>query len=170
MIKERFIKTSNLYLLLTFLIFMLIVLFSFRPLGDDNEGLYAQIAMSMLKDTNFLIPKLNGLVYVEKPPLLYWLTATSFLIFGFNDFVARLLVLLSGFFLLVESYIVSRKFFSKTFSALIVLIIASQICFAVQSSMLMFDMPFTAFFALQCLVFTWDMQIIASIIDFFGFF
>ncbi len=147
MIKKHFFKTSNLYLLLTFFVFMLIVLFSFRPLGDDNEGLYAQIAMSMLKDTNFLIPKLNGLVYVEKPPLLYWLTATSFLIFGFNDFVARLPVLLSGFFLLVELYIVSRKFFSKTFSALIVLIIASQICFAVQSSMLMFDMPFTVFFS-----------------------
>lgn len=137
-------KTATYYLLIAAFIFLLIVLFSFRPLGDDNEGLYAQISIYMLKHLNFLTPRLDGLVYVEKPPLLYWLTALSFALLGKHDFVARLPVLSSGLFLLVGSYFFSKRLFSKTFASLIVLILVCQICFAAQASLLMFDMPLTA--------------------------
>src|ERR1039457_1241108 len=48
---------------------------------DNNEGLYAEIAREMLASHDWrqwVIPHLNGLPYMEKPPLLYWLTALSF--------------------------------------------------------------------------------------------
>ena len=45
------------------------------PLLDDNEGMYASIARDMLHNGQFIIPHLNGVPYLEKPPLLYWLMA-----------------------------------------------------------------------------------------------
>ncbi|MBY0574184.1 MAG: hypothetical protein K2P84_10920 [Undibacterium sp.] len=52
---------------------------------DNNEGLYAEIAREMTHCEDWhhsIIPHLNGLSYMEKPPLLYWLTALSFTAFG----------------------------------------------------------------------------------------
>lgn len=52
------------------------------PLRDNNEGLYAGIARDMLASGQFIVPHLNGLPYLEKPPLLYWLMSLSMALFG----------------------------------------------------------------------------------------
>ncbi|CAN5743164.1 hypothetical protein BH11PSE12_BH11PSE12_04630 [soil metagenome] len=76
---------------------LLLSLFSFLydlgryPLLDNNEGLYAEIAREMLETGNFIIPHLLGVPYLEKPPLLYWLMAASFYIFGPTAASARLI-------------------------------------------------------------------------------
>ncbi|MEB0138750.1 MULTISPECIES: glycosyltransferase family 39 protein [unclassified Undibacterium] len=60
---------------------------------DNNEGLYAEISREMLhsaKWENWIIPHLNGLAYMEKPPLLYWLTASALALFGEHEWVVRL--------------------------------------------------------------------------------
>jgi hypothetical protein len=38
---------------------------------DMNEGLYAEVAREMLVNKHFIIPYLNNVPYLEKPPLLY---------------------------------------------------------------------------------------------------
>ena len=60
------------------------------PILDMNEGLYAEIAREMLSNNHYIIPHLNNLPYLEKPPLLYYLIAISYRIFGINVFAARL--------------------------------------------------------------------------------
>src|SRR5690348_15881363 len=40
------------------------------PLRDNNEGLYAEIAREMLASGNLDVTHLNGVPYIEKPPLL----------------------------------------------------------------------------------------------------
>ncbi|MDE3016484.1 MAG: glycosyltransferase family 39 protein [Pseudomonadota bacterium] len=62
---------------------------------DNNEGLYASVALDMLHGGTLIIPHLNGVPYLEKPPLLYWLTALSMRALGENEFAARLPVALS---------------------------------------------------------------------------
>lgn len=57
---------------------------------DNNEGLYAGVAREMLARGEFAIPYFDGLPYLEKPPLLFWLTALSFHLFGFGETAARL--------------------------------------------------------------------------------
>ena len=59
------------------------------PLLDNNEGLYASIASEMRRSGEYVIPHFNGLPYLEKPPLLFWLTALSFALQGTDEFAAR---------------------------------------------------------------------------------
>ncbi len=70
-----------------------------HALLDNNEGLYAEIPREMLAAgdwRHWIIPHLNGLPYMEKPPLLFWLTALSFSLFGMTEFAARLVPALSA--------------------------------------------------------------------------
>ncbi len=60
------------------------------PLVDPDEGRYAEIPREMLATGDFVIPHQNGLVYLEKPPLGYWLVAGSFRLVGETEGAARL--------------------------------------------------------------------------------
>ncbi len=62
---------------------------SSRPLFNPDEGRYAEIPREMLSGGDWVIPHLNGVAYVEKPPLQYWATALSLRLFGQNEFAAR---------------------------------------------------------------------------------
>jgi 4-amino-4-deoxy-L-arabinose transferase-like glycosyltransferase len=60
-----------------------------RTLVRPDEGRYTEIAREMAQSNDFVTPRLNGLKYFEKPPLLYWATALAFQVFGQNEFTAR---------------------------------------------------------------------------------
>ena len=60
------------------------------PLLEPDEGRYAEIPREMLVRGDFVTPHLNGVVYLEKPPLFYWGNAASFALFGESEFSARL--------------------------------------------------------------------------------
>ena len=57
-------------------------LLAHRPLFDPDEGRYAEIPREMLSGGDWVIPHLNALAYLEKPPLQYWLTALTYRVLG----------------------------------------------------------------------------------------
>ncbi len=59
------------------------------PLMDPDEGRYAEVPREMLADGDFVTPQLNGVPYLEKPPLYYWGTALTLRLFGPAEFGAR---------------------------------------------------------------------------------
>jgi len=65
------------------------------PFDDPGEGQHAEIAREML-GSSWIALRLNGVRYWDKPPLLYWLTATSFTVFGIDEWAARLPSLLGA--------------------------------------------------------------------------
>lgn len=67
-----------------------------RSLIGPDEGRYASISLGMLQHGDWITPRLNGLLYFEKPPLQYWAGAISFWLFGINEFAARLWPALTG--------------------------------------------------------------------------
>jgi 4-amino-4-deoxy-L-arabinose transferase-like glycosyltransferase len=77
------------------LLFMLATL-GVVPLLDNNEGLYSAIARDMLRSGQWVIPHLNGVPYLEKPPLLFWLMAVVFRVCGEHVWSARLVPCLAA--------------------------------------------------------------------------
>ncbi len=71
-------------------------MFSPPSLMDDVDAVQAQIARNMLTSGDWVTARLDGVVYLEKAPLIYWLIAGSFRIFGASDVVARIPVVLSA--------------------------------------------------------------------------
>ncbi|MBS0659531.1 MAG: glycosyltransferase family 39 protein [Verrucomicrobia bacterium] len=68
----------------------LLTLLGGRPLLEPDEGRYAEIAREMYRGGSWLIPTQNGVPHFQKPPLIYWATASAFAVFGLNEFAARL--------------------------------------------------------------------------------
>jgi len=65
-------------------------------LAEPDETRYAEIPREMLAAHDLLVPRLNGLPYFEKPPLLYWANAACFRAFGQTPRAARLPTRLAG--------------------------------------------------------------------------
>src|SRR6266403_3744780 len=56
-----------------------------------EEGRRILPAISMLESGNYLVPQVGGEAYFRKPPLINWLVAASFKIFGQqNEWTARM--------------------------------------------------------------------------------
>src|SRR5712671_4165865 len=59
-------------------------------LMDDVDAVQAQIARTMLESGDWVTARLDGIAYLEKSPLKYWMMAISYMIFGVHDWAARI--------------------------------------------------------------------------------
>src|ERR1700681_1843744 len=59
-------------------------------LMDDVDAVQAHIARNMLDSGDWVTARLDGVAYLEKSPLKYWLMAVSYMIFGVRDWAARI--------------------------------------------------------------------------------
>jgi 4-amino-4-deoxy-L-arabinose transferase-like glycosyltransferase len=59
-------------------------------LMDDSDAVLAQAARTMMETGDWVTPRLDGVAYLEKPPLYYWPMILSYKIFGVHDWAARI--------------------------------------------------------------------------------
>ena len=74
------------------------------PLMSPDEARYAEIAREMHDSGNLIVPTSLGQPYLDKPPLLYWLTAASYGLFGTSINSARLIPLLAAMFTVFTTF------------------------------------------------------------------
>ena len=84
-------------LILIMLLFLAVYFGSaFSPgLQDDADSTHAEAAREMLTRGDFVTLHINGNRYLEKAPLMYWLVAGSYKIFGVNEFAVRVPAMLA---------------------------------------------------------------------------
>jgi 4-amino-4-deoxy-L-arabinose transferase-like glycosyltransferase len=85
-----------------------------RPLWEPDEARYAEIPREMLALGDWLTPRLNHVLYFEKPPLQYWLSALSMKAFGLQPFAARLPLALATLITLWCGWRLSRRLGART--------------------------------------------------------
>ena len=73
---------------------LLLVLAGVRPLSIPDEGRYAEVGRWMWMTGDWLTPRVDGIPFFHKPPLLYWLEAAAMAVFGATPWAARLVVAL----------------------------------------------------------------------------
>lgn len=93
---------------LTWLCLGLLPLF-LRPLWEPDEARYAEIPREMLALGDWLTPRLNFVLYFEKPPLQYWLSALSMKAFGHHAMAARLPLALATLISMGAAFLLARR-------------------------------------------------------------
>jgi 4-amino-4-deoxy-L-arabinose transferase-like glycosyltransferase len=85
----------------------------FTPgLLDDVDSVYLQIAREMLQRRDFVTPTIDGIRFFDKPPLMYWLAAGSFRVFGVHDWAGRIPLALLSLALLLATYALGLRLFA----------------------------------------------------------
>jgi 4-amino-4-deoxy-L-arabinose transferase-like glycosyltransferase len=83
-------RRNKIFFLLVVPLFLYVVLLPVIPLTEPDESRYSDIPSLMNHSGDYVTPRLNHVVYLEKPPLAYWATALFFKVFGESEFSSRL--------------------------------------------------------------------------------
>lgn len=121
------------------------------PLYIPDEGRYAEIPREMLLTHQYIIPYLDGVIYFEKPPLIYWLTALFEHTFGYSEWSVRSVNAVLGILTCLSLYIFGRRFYDRTTGYFAALSLASSLLFFGVARILTLDMGLTCFFTLSLL-------------------
>jgi 4-amino-4-deoxy-L-arabinose transferase-like glycosyltransferase len=78
---------------------------------DDADAAHALAARAMVTGGDWAVLHINGIAWLEKPPLHYWLVALSYAVLGVSTFATRLPVALAVFALTLLVYSFGQRFF-----------------------------------------------------------
>ena len=81
-----------------------------RPAWPIDETRYLAVAWEMWEGGDLLVPHLNGIPYSDKPPLLFWLVAAGWRLFGVSEWWARLVPSLFALGSLLLTVRLARRF------------------------------------------------------------
>jgi 4-amino-4-deoxy-L-arabinose transferase-like glycosyltransferase len=117
----------------------------YRELFQPDEGRYAEIPHEMADGGDWIVPHLDGLPYLEKPPLQYWASAAAFRLLGGDEWTARLWPALTGFLGVLAVLFTGVRLFGRRAGVLAALLLASTFEYVVLSQVLTLDMGLTLF-------------------------
>ena len=120
------------------------VLFGLRlgssPLPNPDESRYAEIPREMLATGDWVTPRLNGVNYFEKPPLVYWLVAASQKVFGPGEWAARAVPALFALGGVLLTYGAARRLHGRNAGLAAGLILATSLLYFALARILLLDM------------------------------
>ncbi|MGL5016937.1 MAG: glycosyltransferase family 39 protein [Luteolibacter sp.] len=111
---------------------ILAVLFVFlgtRGLNEPDEGRYAELGREMAVGGSWLVPHLNGFEHLQKPPLIYWSTAVSMKIFGYNEWAARMPSAIAACGILLLTMTIARRLWGENRARTTAIVLVSTLLF-----------------------------------------
>ena len=99
--------------------------FIFVPIMDIDASQYASMSREMLERKSFLQVYDVGKDYLDKPPMLFWLSALSMWIFGPSLWAFRLPSLLFAILSVVATYQIARQYYNQPIARLSAVVLAS---------------------------------------------
>jgi 4-amino-4-deoxy-L-arabinose transferase-like glycosyltransferase len=120
------------------------VLLGFRlgraPLANPDEGRYAEIPREMVVSGDWVTPRLNGVNYFEKPPLMYWAVAACYQAFGPGEGSMRAVPV--GFALggVLLAYAAGRRLYGRWAGVAAAVVLGTSLIYFILGRVLLLDM------------------------------
>ena len=91
-----------------------------RSLENHDYLRYAEVAREMIRSGEWIVPHYNGGVYIDKPPLLFWLIAIPSSVYGsVTPLIARLPSAVAAWLGAILLFLWGKKVYGRTLSGLI---------------------------------------------------
>lgn len=91
-----------------------------------DESRYSTIAWEMVTSGNYITPHLNGVSFLDKPILYYWLQASAIKVFGLNEWSLRFWPALCGVLGCIFTYVAGRLLFDRRTGIIASIILATS--------------------------------------------
>jgi len=139
-VNKNLTERQKSWLTLAALWLVLLLLASLRPLAVPDEGRYGEVGRWMLQSGDWLTPRLNGIPFFHKPPLLHWLEAMSLATFGVNAVALRLVPALHVGLMMVALYLSARSISTESIARRAAIMLATSLTFMLGGQYINHDM------------------------------
>jgi 4-amino-4-deoxy-L-arabinose transferase-like glycosyltransferase len=143
----------NIYWLLFCLLGIVYIIGLFVPLLDNDSAHHANIALHMYLTGDYVNLIDEGKDYLDKPHLLFWLSAASYHLFGITSFAYKFPSLLFTIFGLYSTYRLGKSLYSDAVGKLSALILGSAFAFMLANNDVRMEAILTASIAFA----TWQL-------------
>ncbi len=120
------ISNRNFAIVLTLCVITYLLGMVLIPLMDIDASQYASISREMLENKSYLQVFDLGIDYLDKPPMLFWLSALSMKLLGVHDWAYRLPSFLFILLAIYSTYQLALLFYSKDIAKLSALVLATS--------------------------------------------
>lgn len=103
-------KIASLILLL---MYVAVIVSSWDTLLTQNAAKYAQVSREILDSGDWINLTVGGEAYDQKPPLMFWIGAVFFKLFGVSDVVFRIAILLVSFLGVLATYKLGKLLYGR---------------------------------------------------------
>ena len=126
-----------------------------RTLENHDYLRYAESAREMIRSGDWLIPHLNGKIYIDKPPLTIWLIALPSALYGnVTPFLARLPSTVAAWMGIIVAFLWIRKLYGRNVCGLVAAgVLLSSYEYFIQGRMAKTDIILSGFILLSLFFF-----------------
>jgi 4-amino-4-deoxy-L-arabinose transferase-like glycosyltransferase len=117
------------------------------PLSNPDEGRYAEIPREMVETGDYVTPRLNGVNYFEKPPLVYWVTAACLRMFGPSEWSMRATPALFALAGVLITYAAGRRLSGRNAGLLSAAVLGTSLLYFAIARIMLLDMAVSVLMA-----------------------
>src|SRR4051812_19727919 len=110
-------------------------------LVNPDEGRYAEIPREMVATGDYVTPRLNGVVYFEKPPLVYWTMAAMLRVFGPSELSMRGANALFSLAGILMTYVLARRLYGRVAGLAAAMVLGTSLLYFALGRIILLDMP-----------------------------
>jgi 4-amino-4-deoxy-L-arabinose transferase-like glycosyltransferase len=110
------------------------------PMGSPDEGRYAEIPREMVASGDWITPRLNGVNYFEKPPLMYWAVAGCYAAFGPSEWAMRAMPVLFALGGVLLTYAAGRVLHGRAAGVAAAAVLGTSLLYFAIAHILLLDM------------------------------
>jgi 4-amino-4-deoxy-L-arabinose transferase-like glycosyltransferase len=109
--------------------------------------------LEMMQSGDYVVPRLLGEPYLDKPPLLYWAIAGSYRLFGVGQFGARFPTAAAAALTVMVTFVFGRRLLGSHAALLSALMMLLSLGFVLSGRFVLMDGPLTLFTTVALLAF-----------------